>query len=83
MARCYTKREWFSIGLTKQMRTIIVFCMEMLEDAQKKRKTPDESMIRRVTTEQLLGPVREMVILHQGREYRLRITQNGKLILTA
>ena len=25
----------------------------------------------------------ELTILHDGREYRLRITQNGKLILTA
>jgi hemin uptake protein HemP len=25
----------------------------------------------------------EIVIEHHGREYRLRVTQNGKLILTA
>ncbi len=25
----------------------------------------------------------ELVIEHHGRDYRLRITQNGKLILTA
>jgi len=31
----------------------------------------------------LLGRARELVILHAGREYRLRVTQNGKLILTA
>lgn len=37
----------------------------------------------RVTSEALLGRHRELVILHAGREYRLRITQNGKLILTA
>ena len=29
------------------------------------------------------GPNRELVITHNGREYRLRLTQNGKLILTA
>jgi hemin uptake protein HemP len=38
---------------------------------------------RRVTSVQLLGPKGELVIDHAGREYRLRLTQNGKLILTA
>ena len=37
----------------------------------------------KVTSESLLGLRRELVITHQGREYRLRVTQNGKLILTA
>jgi hemin uptake protein HemP len=30
-----------------------------------------------------MGKAREIVIVHNGREYRLRLTQNGKLILTA
>ena len=34
-------------------------------------------------SESLLGEARELVIVHNGREYRLRLTQNGKLILTA
>ncbi|MGD9953979.1 MAG: hemin uptake protein HemP [Burkholderiales bacterium] len=38
---------------------------------------------RRVTSESLLGPRKELVIVHNGREYHLRLTQNGKLILTA
>jgi hemin uptake protein HemP len=37
----------------------------------------------RVSSEALLGRRRELVIVHNGREYRLRLTQNGKLILTA
>lgn len=37
----------------------------------------------RISSRELLGPHGELVIEHQGREYRLRITQNGKLILTA
>ena len=37
----------------------------------------------KVASESLLGPRRELVITHNGREYRLRVTQNGKLILTA
>jgi hemin uptake protein HemP len=38
---------------------------------------------RRVSSEDLLGTNKELVIVHAGREYRLRLTQNGKLILTA
>ena len=38
---------------------------------------------QRVLSESLLGANRELVIVHNGREYRLRLTQNGKLILTA
>ena len=37
----------------------------------------------KVPSEALLGPRKELVITHNGREYRLRVTQNGKLILTA
>jgi hemin uptake protein HemP len=37
----------------------------------------------RISSQQLLGSRREIVIVHDGREYRLRRTQNGKLILTA
>ncbi len=37
----------------------------------------------KVASESLLGLRRELVITHNGREYRLRITQKGKLILTA
>ena len=37
----------------------------------------------RVTSKALLGAKGELLIAHNGREYRLRLTQNGKLILTA
>ena len=37
----------------------------------------------KVPSQTLLGTRKELVITHNGREYRLRITQNGKLILTA
>jgi hemin uptake protein HemP len=39
--------------------------------------------VRRVTSAELLGQKGELIIEHDGREYRLRLTQNGKLILTA
>ena len=38
---------------------------------------------RKIRSESLLGQRKELVIVHNGREYRLRLTQNGKLILTA
>lgn len=37
----------------------------------------------RISSEALLGSRKELVIVHNGREYHLRLTQNGKLILTA
>jgi hemin uptake protein HemP len=37
----------------------------------------------RTTSRDLLGAGGELVIAHDGREYRLRITQNNRLILTA
>jgi hemin uptake protein HemP len=37
----------------------------------------------RVVSTQLLGERGELIIEHDGREYRLRLTQNRKLILTA
>jgi hemin uptake protein HemP len=39
--------------------------------------------LKRITSEMLLGARKEVVIVHNGRDYKLRLTQNGKLILTA
>jgi hemin uptake protein HemP len=36
-----------------------------------------------VSSTDLLGGKDEVIIVHDGREYRLRVTQRGKLILTA
>jgi hemin uptake protein HemP len=38
---------------------------------------------RRVNASTLFGSARELIIAHNGREYRLRITAQHKLILTA
>jgi hemin uptake protein HemP len=38
---------------------------------------------RRVDSASLLGAAKALLIVHNGREYQLRLTQNGKLILTA
>ena len=38
---------------------------------------------RRLTSEEIIGPHRhELLIRHAGFDYRLRITRQGKLILT-
>lgn len=37
---------------------------------------------RMVISTELFGKLQEIVILHAGEEYRLRITGNNKLILT-
>lgn len=39
--------------------------------------------VRRVSSSELMHQRSELIIEHDGREYRLRITQSGKLILTA
>jgi hemin uptake protein HemP len=44
---------------------------------------PSREPPKRVSSNDLLGRHGELVITHNGREYRLRLTQNGKLILTA
>jgi hemin uptake protein HemP len=38
--------------------------------------------LKRVSTEDLIGSAREVLIRHGGCDYRLRITRQGKLILT-
>ena len=37
---------------------------------------------RRIAIGEILDGGREAVLLHDGSEYRLRLTSNGKLILT-
>ena len=39
--------------------------------------------VRRIESTELLGAAAELVIVQGQREYRLRVTSNGKLILTA
>lgn len=51
--------------------------------AEPRTRAPDTEGPRRVRSETLLAGRSELLIEHQGREYRLRVTQNGKLILTA
>jgi hemin uptake protein HemP len=46
------------------------------------KTAPASTQPRRIAISELLGGGREAVLLHDGAEYRLRLTSNGKLILT-
>jgi hemin uptake protein HemP len=48
----------------------------------KPAKGPPSSPPKRIAIRDLLDGGREAVLLHDGTEYRLRLTSNGKLILT-
>ena len=61
-----------------------------MRDGKPERQDEQQSMVlaanvrlQRTTSRALLGDSRELIIEHHGREYRLRVTQQGKLILTA
>jgi len=57
------------------------YCLRVLASKpQTARPDPD---LKQITSELLLGEKKELLIVHNGREYRLRLTQYGKLILTA
>ena len=45
--------------------------------------TPTIARTRRISSTDLFAGAREIEIEHNGRRYQLRITQTGKLILTA
>jgi len=40
-------------------------------------------LVPRISSRELMRHHPELIIEHAGREYRLRVTQSGKLILTA
>jgi hemin uptake protein HemP len=57
---------------------------------QNRKTQPVEKLVagamqapRHVNASTLFGSARELLIAHNGREYRLRITAQQKLILTA
>ena len=43
---------------------------------------PPAPKLRRLKVSELLAGEREVILEHDGQDYRLRITANGKLILT-
>lgn len=51
-------------------------------DSSKLPKVPKKQTPGRVSSDELFKHGKELVIEHDSQEYRLRITGNGKLILT-
>lgn len=45
-------------------------------------KSAKPKPVKKIDLRDLLDGSREAVLLHDGAEYRLRLTSNGKLILT-
>ena len=45
-------------------------------------KSDRPSLAKEIDVASLVGTGREVVLVHRGERYRLRITANGKLILT-
>ena len=43
---------------------------------------PTRAAPRRLSSRDLLAEAQEVIIVHEGEEYRLRCTSKGKLILT-
>ena len=67
---------------------IIIIC-NMIKPSDKSIAFASESRAgdasparKRISSKELFGSLRELVIEHVGDEYRLRITSQGKLILT-
>lgn len=73
--------------LTLVLRIIIICNMIKPSDkssvfASESRTGDVASARKRISSKDLFGSLRELVIEHVGEEYRLRITSQGKLILT-
>ncbi|HEY0841409.1 hemin uptake protein HemP [Methylotenera sp.] len=54
----------------------------MLNDKKNAPKLAQTAPVKETTSEALFAGARELVIKHFGEDYRLRLTSQGKLILT-
>ena len=50
--------------------------------AAKPQNAEKSGAIKQMNVSDLMGDDREIIIVHQGDEYHLRLTSNNKLILT-
>lgn len=55
---------------------------ETLHVTLRSSRAQSAAPMRRLTTEALMAGAREVILEHRGEHYRLRVTSNGKLILT-
>lgn len=51
-------------------------------EATAERTGPERGAVRRIDSDALMQREREIVIVHRGQEYHLRLTKSDKLILT-
>jgi hemin uptake protein HemP len=51
-------------------------------DSRPKYIQPTQILPKVISSEMLMGRMRQVLILHEGETYQLRITKLGKLILT-
>jgi hemin uptake protein HemP len=54
----------------------------LMSSGQQTGHHPQPTAVKRYTSKTLFSGAREIVIEHAGDEYRLRLTNQGKLILT-
>lgn len=54
----------------------------LLSEDSSGRAAHAQSRMKRWTSQELFAGERELVIVHAGNEYRLRLTSQGKLVLT-
>ncbi|MNJ65775.1 hypothetical protein D3C77_618130 [compost metagenome] len=60
----------------------IIYSKRALSDPGQAQQTGSAPPRPRVSSNELLGGSKELVIVHDGREYVLRLTRQDKLILT-
>jgi len=53
-----------------------------MEPTQKQTAVERPARVKHVSSQDLLQDQKELIIVHNEQEYRLRATRNGKLILT-
>jgi len=76
----HLEHDWRTILVARKMER------SMAQPPEPRREPPalpvPYPLRKRISTVDLMQGAREIIILHQGEEYLLRITKTGKLILT-
>ncbi len=79
-------QAYLNPSLTYVMRMTIISIMDLqlnIKQVSHVVRAAPPMRQQKISSQALLGRRGELIIEHGGREYRLRLTQNGKLILTA
>lgn len=54
----------------------------MNDHSDRQTLQPPVPPLRRIPIEQILGQAEQVILIHRGEEYRLRLTRAKKLLLT-